>query len=108
MCFFVLFQDLKIRHLAGLICKTLDLALTRKTIKSGFRAIGIMPFDPDIFSEADYIEAVEQAPKLYTSEPITPEPNTPEPITPEPSTSISYVSSERNLSILDEVGPVGG
>ena len=86
MCFFVLFQGLEIRHLAGLICKTLDLALTPKTIKSGFRATSIMTFDPDIFSEADYIEAVEQAPELNTSEPITSEPNTPEPITPEPNT----------------------
>lgn len=42
------------------MCDTLDLALTPKTIKSGFSATGIDPFNPDIFSEIDFIEAVEQ------------------------------------------------
>ncbi|XP_058805227.1 uncharacterized protein LOC131672183 [Phymastichus coffea] len=81
-------KGLEIRHLASLICKALDLALTPKTIKSGFRATGIMPFDPDIFSEADYVKDVGQ--------------------TPVPSTSTSRATSVSNLSILDDVGPLRG
>lgn len=50
---------MEIRHVAGLVCKALDLALTPKTIKSGFSATGIQPFDPDIFTDADFIQAVE-------------------------------------------------
>lgn len=57
--------------------------LTPKTIKSGFRATGIVPFDPDIFGESDYIEPVE-SPQASSS----------------PSTPIG------NQSILDEVGPL--
>ncbi|XP_018407563.1 PREDICTED: uncharacterized protein LOC108783490 [Cyphomyrmex costatus] len=51
---------LEIRHVAGLVCKTLDLALTPKIIKSGFRATGIFPFNPDIFSVSDFVQAVRQ------------------------------------------------
>lgn len=59
---------LEIRHIAGLVCKTLDLALTPKTIKSGFMKPGIVPFDPDVFTEADFIQAVERNAVEYATE----------------------------------------
>ncbi|XP_053951237.1 uncharacterized protein LOC128858766 [Anastrepha ludens] len=51
---------LEIRHIAGLVCATLDLALTPKIIKAGFAATGIAPFNPDIFTDADFVQAVAQ------------------------------------------------
>lgn len=39
---------------------TLNKALTPNTIQAGFKAIGISLFDPDVFSEADFVQAVEQ------------------------------------------------
>ena len=33
--------------------------MTPKVIKSGFTATGICPYDPDIFCDADFIQAVE-------------------------------------------------
>lgn len=53
-------KALEIRHIAGLVCSTLDLALTPKIIKSGSRATGIAPYNPDIFGDADFVQAVEQ------------------------------------------------
>ncbi|XP_033224840.1 uncharacterized protein LOC117177886 [Belonocnema kinseyi] len=50
----------EIRQISGLVCATLDLALTPKTIKSGFAAMGISPFNPDIFTEVDFVQGVEQ------------------------------------------------
>jgi len=51
---------LELRHIAGLVCSVLDLALTPTTIKSGFAATGIAPFNLDIFTDADFIQAVQQ------------------------------------------------
>ncbi|XP_043469509.1 uncharacterized protein LOC122503138 [Leptopilina heterotoma] len=51
---------LEIRHIAGIVCQTLDLALTPKTIKAGFAKTGIAPFNPNVFSDDEYIEAVQQ------------------------------------------------
>ena len=36
------------------------MALTPKIIKAGFAATGIVPFDSDIFTDADFAEAVER------------------------------------------------
>lgn len=112
---------MEIRHLSGLICKTLDIALAPKTIKAGFRSTGIAPYDPDIFTDADYVQAVERNeveaavenelgeeeqrrivlldPAIgHVEEVFT---------TPIPSTSsISRSTSRSSLSILDEVGPL--
>lgn len=52
-------NTLEIRHIAGLVSTTLDKSLSRDSIKSGFRTTGIHPFNPNIFSDADYVTAVE-------------------------------------------------
>lgn len=115
---------MEIRHLAGLICKTLDIALAPKTIKAGFRATGIAPYDPDIFTDADYVQAVERNEveaavenELDEEEQrrivvlLDPAVGHVEEVctTPEPSTSsISRSTSRSSLSILDVVGPLHG
>ncbi|KYM95850.1 hypothetical protein ALC62_13501 [Cyphomyrmex costatus] len=91
---------LEIRHVAGLVCKTLDLALTPKIIKSGFRATGIFPFNPDIFSVSDFVQAVRQNEIETACETRVDEVFT----TPEPSTS--RASSLSSLSFLEEIGPL--
>ena len=53
-------QVLKIHHIAGLVCNSLDQTLTAKKIKSGFKATGICPFDAYIFLDSDFVQAVEQ------------------------------------------------
>lgn len=109
---------LEIRHIAGLVCKTLDLALTPKNIKSGFRATGISPFDPDIFSDSDFVQAVEQneieavcKARIHEEEQrrivaLGSDVGREEVVftTPEPSTS--RASSMSCLSLLEEIGPV--
>lgn len=122
---------LEIHNIAGLVCKTLDLALTPKSIKSGFRAAGIVPFDPDIFTDADFIQAVqlnaieaatevrfdeeEQRRIVVTVGPgvgreaevlTSPSTSRASLTTPEPSTS--RASSASGLSFLDEIGPMQG
>lgn len=81
-------KGLKLRHLAGLICKALDLTLTLKTINSGFRKTGITVVNPNFFNETDDVETVGQ---------------TPEPLTPGRSTSGSSATSVSNLSRLHNV-----
>lgn len=41
--------------------------MTPTTIKSGFRATGIIAIDVNVSIEADCVETVEQTPKLSTS-----------------------------------------
>lgn len=49
---------LEIRHIPGLVRSTLDLALTPRNIKAGFLATGIAPYNPDIFVDSDFLQAV--------------------------------------------------
>ncbi|EDW77184.1 uncharacterized protein Dwil_GK22069 [Drosophila willistoni] len=51
---------LEIRHIAGLVCNALDFVLTPKIIKAGFAATGIVPFNPDIFTDADFVQTIAQ------------------------------------------------
>lgn len=50
---------LEIRHIAGILCDILD-NFTPKTIKSGFVATGISPFDSDYFTDCDFVQAIER------------------------------------------------
>lgn len=107
---------LEIRNIAGLVCKTLDLALTPKIIKSGFQKPGIVPFDPDVFDETDFVQAVERNAVEYATEAdldgenqrrivVGPDVRREEKVsTSEPSTS--RASSVSRLSLLDEIGPM--
>lgn len=49
---------IEIRHITSLVRKTLDLALTPRNIKAGFQATGISPYNPDIFVDSDFVQAV--------------------------------------------------
>lgn len=51
-------KAIEIRHIASLVRKTLDLALTPRNIKPGFEATGISPYNPNVFTDSDFVEAV--------------------------------------------------
>lgn len=51
-------KALEIRHIPELVRSTLDLALTPRNIKAGFLATGICPYNPDIFADSDFVQAV--------------------------------------------------
>lgn len=97
---------LKIRQLAGLVCKALDLALNSRTIKAGFTAIGICPFNQDSCDEPDVMQKAEEAaandvtrvlldPATGHTEHVT--------IKPEPSSM-----SSTHSSVLDAIDPLLG
>lgn len=98
------------------MCKVLDLALTPNIIKSGFRATGISPFDPDIFSESDFVQTIEQNKIETECEVRVNEEEQCRNVVPgvghkaavltvsEPSTS--KASSVNCLSLLEEIGPL--
>lgn len=50
-------KQLEVRHIVGIVGTTLDLALTPKNIKAGFVATGIHPYNPNIFTETDFVSA---------------------------------------------------
>lgn len=116
---------LEMRHIPGLVTNALGKALAPQNIKSGFECTGIFPFQPDIFGEADFIQAVVSGENneatavenLYDVEelrricvsPGQQEVTANEEISFEPSTSagISTVSREKSLSsLLSEIGPM--
>lgn len=115
---------MEIWHIPGLVCTALDLALTPKIIKSGFAATGIAPFNPDIFSDADFVQAVEQnANAVAVDNDLTEDEQRRIVVTDamnvhheeevltsdhsEPSTSRSAMSTATSYSsILDEIGPL--
>jgi len=49
---------LEIRYIPGLVRSVLDLALTPRNIKAGFLSTGICPYNPDIFADSDFVQAV--------------------------------------------------
>lgn len=114
---------MEIRHVPGLACQALNLALSQRTIMSGFAKTGIAPFNPDVFTEYDFIEAVENNAQSVELEGDLEEDDQPRIIivdtptigreeevvtsgsnTPRPLSSMSHASSYG--SILSEIGPL--
>lgn len=50
-------QSIAIRHVPELVTASLDIGATPANIKSGFRATGIWPYNPEIFQESDFLQA---------------------------------------------------
>lgn len=48
---------LEIRHITGLVAETLKLSLSQKNITAGFLKTGIFPYNPNRFSDHDFVEA---------------------------------------------------
>lgn len=48
-------KTLEVQDIAGLADKCLDLAATPRNIKAGFRATGIYPYDPNVFTAEDFL-----------------------------------------------------
>ncbi|XP_043467023.1 uncharacterized protein LOC122501547 [Leptopilina heterotoma] len=46
-----------LHHVPLIAEQALDIAATPKSIKSGFKTTGIFPFNPNVFSESDYVAA---------------------------------------------------
>lgn len=120
-------KGLELRHIPGLIKTALE-QITPKTIMSGFISTGICPFNPDVFSEVDFVKAevdginnsaveienelaedeqrriviLNEVPDVAANEIIsmTPEPSTSSSLsqTPEPSPLMSRSSSMATLS----------
>lgn len=97
-------------------CLFKDKALSKKTIKSGFKATGICPYDPNIFDEVDYIKVVEANKEAIAADNDLPEEErqqivlidaldvvlqekvpTPEPPPSRPSTSMSMSTASSEL-----------
>lgn len=119
-------EQLQIRHIVGLVSKTLDKALTPLNIKSGFRATGICPYNSSIFTDADFMQAdlsgenqaailpepsnVEDQRSIVIGD--TPEVgaeteiSTSEATTSDATESPTVSRSSSMSSVLDEVGPL--
>ncbi|XP_050337874.1 uncharacterized protein LOC126764118 [Bactrocera neohumeralis] len=55
-------------HVPLLVDQCLDVMLTPKTIKSGFRTTGIYPFNPQIFTEVDFVASELSGENLFGDE----------------------------------------
>ncbi|XP_018302157.1 uncharacterized protein [Mycetomoellerius zeteki] len=105
---------IEIRHIASLVQKALDLALTPCNIKAGFQATGISPFNPNAFTDSDFVQAVvdDENDKVIAAESEESNMelqrriliNVPEIVAHE-ETSTSKTSSTMS-SILSSVGPL--
>ncbi|XP_039969246.1 uncharacterized protein LOC120781189 [Bactrocera tryoni] len=57
-----------LHHVPLLVNQCLDVMLTPKTIKSGFRTTGIYPFNPQIFTEVDFVASELSGENLFGDE----------------------------------------
>ncbi|XP_039947759.1 uncharacterized protein LOC120766387 [Bactrocera tryoni] len=57
-----------LHHVPLLVDQCLDVMLTPQTIKSGFRPTGIYPFNPQIFTEVDFVASELSAENLFGDE----------------------------------------
>ncbi|XP_049316954.1 uncharacterized protein LOC125779723 [Bactrocera dorsalis] len=57
-----------LHHVTLLVDQCLDVMLTPKTIKSGFRTTGIYPFNPQIFTEVDFVASELSGENLFGDE----------------------------------------
>ncbi|XP_039969002.1 uncharacterized protein LOC120780824 [Bactrocera tryoni] len=61
-----------LHHVPLLVDQCLDVMLTPKTIKSGFRTTGIYPFNPQIFTEVDFVASELSGENLFGDKRKTP------------------------------------
>lgn len=54
-----------LHHVPLIVGQCLDVVLTPKTIKSGFRITGVYPFDPHIFTEVDFVASELSGENLF-------------------------------------------
>lgn len=100
-------KALEFHHVAGLVCSTLDMAITQTIIKSGFVFTGIAPFDQALHA-VNQNSASAAAPDDDMSEINLHDVNhqkefvISEPWTIRPSSAMSFYSS--SSSTLDEIG----
>lgn len=101
-------QTMTIYDVPAIIKEALPLAATKMSIMNGFKGTGVYPFNPNIFSDSDYMSSYvtdRPAPQSPQNEridansdeehqenrPLTPMNNS-QPLSPKPSTSATVVS----------------
>ncbi|XP_071581471.1 uncharacterized protein [Temnothorax nylanderi] len=108
-----------LHHVPLIVDQCLDTAVTPKNIKAGFRATGIFPFDPHVFTEIDFIasdlsgeneydddeEDEDNQRRVIVSGDAIPTTAHEEVVTSEPSTS-SVLSAKDLRGALKSVGPL--
>ncbi|XP_049309910.1 uncharacterized protein LOC125777870 [Bactrocera dorsalis] len=106
-----------LHHVPILVDQCLDVMLTPKTIKSDFRTTGIYPFNPQIFTEVDFVASELSGENLFGDEEkdadnqrrvSTSEASTSAPASTSgaASSSLSLVSAPQLRDALKSVGPL--
>lgn len=103
---------IEIQHIPEIVDKCLDLAVTAKNLKSGFKATGIYPPNPDIFTDEDFqIASISGENVSAIAEPPTNEDdqrqllffNDPPGAQEEVATSISDVASSSGVASVSAI-----
>ncbi|XP_050330009.1 uncharacterized protein LOC126759319 [Bactrocera neohumeralis] len=100
-----------LHHVPLLVDQCLDVMLTPKTIKSGFRTTGIYPFNPQIFTEVDFVASELSGENLFGDEEKDADNQrrvlaSGDAIVGAASSSLSLVSAPQLRDALKSVGPL--
>lgn len=99
-------KTLELRHIAPIADKCLEASATPKNIRSGFRAAGIQPFNPNVFSAEDYEAAELMETNLTSADADAINLEVPSPSTMPSTSTIPNTSAAPIQHILQEVGPL--